>query len=109
MAYREAEKTEIEKEMDVVRNRLRDLEEASGLARAWKRVTIGLVAFGIMACGATYATVGVMVKRAKNPCKDSIVEIHAGDKVMSCPHPEHKLESVQGGSTAWGIQCMCQR
>lgn len=107
--YREIEKSEAEKEMDIVRNRLRDLEEASGLARAWKRVTIGLIAFGIMACGATYTTVGVMVKRGKNPCKDAIVEVHAGDKIMNCPHSDQKLESTVGGPNVWGIQCMCPR
>jgi hypothetical protein len=105
MAYREAEKSEAEKEMDIVRIRLDVLEEAAGLARAWKRVTIGLVAFGLMTVTTTFVAVGLKVKHDKEPCKDTIVEVHVGDKLMSCPNPNHKLENL----TSWGLQCMCQR
>jgi hypothetical protein len=109
MSYRVAEKSETQMQMDIVNLRIADLEKASGLARAWKRVTIGLVTLGIMTCGVMYATIGVMVKRDNNPCKDAIVEIHAGDKIMSCPHSDQKLDSIQGSAKAWGIQCMCKR
>ena len=95
-------------EMDNLRTRVYDVETKVGELKG--RKLFALVLAAVSAVGLAFDVgYAYRTKHAPAPCKDALVEIHAGDKVMSCPHVEHRLESVQGGSTAWAIQCMCQR
>jgi len=91
-------------EMNNLRDRVFAVEQTVGIARAWKRVAIGLIVFGATVSGAsgTY----VAVSHRASACHDEIVRL-TDDKVVSCSLSNQRGEPIYLQGQA--LVCRCER
>lgn len=98
--YRQFQKTESELEMDIIRNRLTDLENVAGIARAWKRVSIAIISLCMLSGVTAYSYVNSMKNRVSEEisCKDTII-VASSDNMVSCPNSNQKMDLINARST----------
>lgn len=98
--YRDVFKSDSERELDIIRNRIHDLEEKASWATAWKRISLALLALAVVSVtlhGFSFAY--TVAESKKEPCKDTML-ISNSTTSVSCPHQNQTLV---------GYNCFCKR
>jgi hypothetical protein len=98
--YRNIVKSESERELDIIRNRIHDVEEKVSVTTAWKRIAYCLLAITVVSVTLHALSFShALTESKKEPCKDTILQQNSTSSI-SCPHSNQTLV---------GYNCFCKR